>query len=217
MKHLLSRFLRSPETADTSPPRPDDSSFFATQVMEREEDTRLMAPWHERCAELGARPYDTAQGLAQLLQWLRQDPVFAGLEGLDLAVLGGYFEFVQVESGRQIIGQDEQGDYLVVLLQGVVGDDRLQPSGAKVRINESRAGDVLGEMSVLDGGTRFCACTALTPLIAAVLPSQALAAMMDDEPRLAAALLAWIAKRLSLRLRQVSARLSVQLARGGTE
>ena len=141
--------------------------------------------------------------------------MFAGLEGIDLGVLGGYFEFVQLDSGRQIIGQDEQGDYLVVLLKGVVADDRLQPSGAKVRINESRAGDVLGEMSVLDGGTRFCSCTALTPLIAAVLPSQALEAMMNDEPRLAAAVLAWLAKRLSLRLRQVSGRLSVQLSRGG--
>lgn len=214
VKQLLSRLRRTADSADESP-RPDDAGFFATQLMDHEGDTQLLAPWQERAGELGARPFDTVQGLALLQQWFHQDPVFAGLEGIDLGVLGGYFEFVQLDSGRQIIGQDEQGDYLVVLLKGVVADDRLQPSGAKVRINESRAGDVLGEMSVLDGGTRFCSCTALTPLFAAVLPSQALEAMMNDEPRLAAAVLAWLAKRLSLRLRQVSARLSVQLSRGG--
>lgn len=214
MKTLLSR-LRRPPSSEAAAPRPDDAGFFATQLMEREDSTQLLAPWRERAPELGARPHDLAQGLAGLVQLLRQDAVFAGLEGVDLAVLGGYVEFVQMDSGKQIIGQDEQGDFLVILLQGVVADDRLQPSGVKVRINESRAGDVLGELSVLDGGTRFCSCTALTPLTAAVLSSQALEAMMNDEPRLAAAVLAWLAKRLSLRLRQVSARLSVQLSRAG--
>ena len=37
--------------------------------------------------------------------------------------------------------------------------------------------------------------------------------MMQEEPRLAGTVLACIAKRLSQRLRQVSARLSVQLTR----
>ena len=40
---------------------------------------------------------------------------------------------------------------------------RVQPWGAKARLGESRAGDVLGEMSLLDAGARFSACTTLTP------------------------------------------------------
>lgn len=121
---------------------------------------------------------------------------------------------MELDPGKQIIGQDEQGDFLVVVLQGTVAEDRQQPSGAKARIGESRAGDLLGEMSMLDGGTRFCACTSLTPVSLAILPSGVLGRMMQEDPFLAAALLAWISKRLSLRLRQVSARLSVQLTRG---
>jgi CRP-like cAMP-binding protein len=46
-----------------------------------------------------------------------------------------------------------------------------------------------------------------------VLGAGALDRMMQHEPRLAAALLAWLARRLSLRLRQVSARLSALLTR----
>jgi len=58
----------------------------------------------------------------------------------------------------------------------------MQPSGARARIGESRAGDLLGEMSMLDGGTRFCACTALTPVTLAVLASRAKAGFMRSRP-----------------------------------
>ena len=208
---FLSRLRRKPAPAVQ---RDDDSGFYATQFIDRHEDTRLFASWGERGADLNARPYDASLGVLALVKLLGQDRALAGLGAEQLAVLGGYFEYVQLDGGKQIIGQDEQGDFLVVVLQGVVAEDRKQPSGGKARIGESRAGDLLGEMSMLDGGTRFCACTALTTVALAVLPGQALQRMMQEEPFLAASLLAWIAKRLSLRLRQVSARLSVQLTRG---
>ena len=111
------------------------------------------------------------------------------------------------------MGQDEQGDFLLIVLDGTVAVERVQPWGAKARLGESRAGDVLGEMSLLDAGARFSACTTLTPAKFAVLGAAALDRMMQHEPRLAAALLAWLARRLSLRLRQVSARLSALLTR----
>jgi CRP/FNR family transcriptional regulator, cyclic AMP receptor protein len=112
-----------------------------------------------------------------------------------------------------VIGQDEQGDFLLIVLDGTVAVERVQPWGAKARLGESRAGDVLGEMSLLDAGARFSACTTLTSTKFAVLGAAALDRMMQHEPRLAAALLAWLARRLSLRLRQVSARLSALLTR----
>ena len=128
-------------------------------------------------------------------------------------MFGNYLEYVQVEAGRQVIGQDEQGDFLLIVLDGTVAVERVQPWGAKARLGESRAGDVLGEMSLLDAGARFSACTTLTPAKFAVLGAAALDRMMQHEPRLAAAMLAWLARRLSLRLRQVSARLSALLTR----
>ena len=86
--------------------------------------------------------------------------------------------------------------------------------GGRARLAEARAGDMLGEMSVLDAGSRFSACTTLTPCVVAVLDAQRLDEMMAAEPRLAMALLASLARRLSLRLRQVSARLSALLSGG---
>ena len=47
----------------------------------------------------------------------------------------------------------------------------------------------------------------------AVLAARQLGRLLAGGPWLAAAMLAWVAKRLSMRLRQVSARLSVLLTR----
>ena len=82
-----------------------------------------------------------------------------------------------------------------------------------VRLGEVRAGEVLGELSMLDGTTRLCSCTALTQVHVAVLTQAALARLIAEQPGLAALLLVWLARRLSLRLRQVSAGASVLLTR----
>jgi CRP-like cAMP-binding protein len=50
--------------------------------------------------------------------------------------------------------------------------------------------------------------------VLAVVDAQGLDQMIMQEPRLGLALLASLARRLSLRLRQVSARLSALLSRG---
>jgi CRP-like cAMP-binding protein len=124
-----------------------------------------------------------------------------------------YLDFALIAPGQEVIGQNEQGDYLLVVLEGTLAVDRVQPWGGRARLAEAHAGDMLGEMSLLDAGTRFSACTTLTPTVVAVLDARRLDELMAHEPRLATALLASLSRRLSLRLRQVSARLSALLSR----
>ena len=50
--------------------KPDDSGYYATQFVDRHEDTRLYVPWSHRAPDLRARPYDTALGQAELLRVL---------------------------------------------------------------------------------------------------------------------------------------------------
>ena len=123
-----------------------------------------------------------------------------------------YLEFVQVPMGQEVIGQDELGDYMVVVLDGALSVDRGQPWGGKARLAEAHAGDMLGEMSLLDAGARFSSCVTLTPCTFAVVDAKRLDEMITQAPRLGVALLASLSRRLSLRLRQVSARLSALLS-----
>ena len=213
MKSLFARFRRKPSPLAAASQRDDSSSYFATQFQDAHQDTQLMVSWDTRSLDLNTKPYDPSLGTLALVKLFGHDPQLSQLGPEVLTVFGNYLEYVQVEAGRQVIGQDEQGDFLLIVLDGTVAVERVQPWGAKARLGESRAGDVLGEMSLLDAGARFSACTTLTPAKFAVLGAAALDRMMQHEPRLAAALLAWLARRLSLRLRQVSARLSALLTR----
>ena len=51
---------------------------------------------------------------------------------------------------------------LVIVLDGTIAVDRVQPWGERLRLAEARPGDILGEMSLLDSGMRFSVCTSLT-------------------------------------------------------
>jgi len=101
---------------------------------------------------------------------------------------------------------------MLIVLEGVLSVDRGQPWGGKARLAEAHAGDMLGEMSLLDAGARFSSCTSLSACTLAVVDARRLDEMITREPRLGVALLASLSRRLSLRLRQVSARLSALLS-----
>ena len=73
-------------------------------------------------------------------------------------------------------------------------------------------GTSLAALLISDAGARFSSCVTLTPCTLAVVDVQRLDEMITHEPRLGVALLASLSRRLSLRLRQVSARLSALLS-----
>lgn len=192
----------------------EDSGFFATMFQERSDETQLVATWKARAQEVNASAYDRKLGARKFAELWGVDRYVAALGKEELERMSQYLDFVEVPPNQEVIGQDEQGDYMLIVLDGTIAVDRVQPWGGRARLAEARAGDMLGEMSLLDAGSRFSACTTLTPCVLAVVDAQGLDLMIMQEPRLGLALLASLARRLSLRLRQVSARLSALLSRG---
>lgn len=192
-------------------PESPESGYFSTMFLDREEETPPLVPWAVRASQVAAKAIDHATGAAQFARAWDNDRHTVTLGEAELKRLTEYLSFVSVEPDREVIAQDEQGDYLLIILEGTLAVDRVQPWGGRARLGEARVGDLLGEMSLLDAGTRFSSCRTLTPCSLAVLEAHALDRMMKDDPRLAAVLLAALARRLSLRLRQASARLSALL------
>ncbi len=170
--------------------------------------------WRDRAVALAARPLDAAQGSVALAAIWSRDGRSGALAGSDLDRLVQHLSFATLPAGCEAIAQDEAGDFLLIVLSGVIAVDRVQPSGRRIRMAEAHAGDMLGEMSLLDAGTRSCACSTLKESVVAVLDNEHFDLLMRDEPRLAVALLASLSRRLSLRLRQVSSRLSALLSQG---
>lgn len=178
------------------------------------DDALAPVSWSGRAAAVGARPLDASQGAGLFTQLWQADSHALDLAPGELQRLAGFLDYVSVPAGAQLIGQDEQGDYLLVVLEGRIAVERVAAGGARARLAEVKPGDMVGEMSMLDAGSRFSACTTLTPCLLAVLEAPRFEALMAAEPRLALALLASLARRLSLRLRQVGARLSALLSGG---
>jgi CRP-like cAMP-binding protein len=175
-------------------------------------DSPILAPWAERSRELGVQPVDARQGVELLMRHWGADRYFAALGEEDVARLHLYVHFVRVCADKELIGQNEQGDYMIIVLDGTALVERLQPQGNRVRLAEAHAGDVLGEMSLLDDGMRFSACRTLTACTLAVIDRKRLDEAAEHDPRLGLALVASLSRRLSLRLRTVSSRLSALLS-----
>jgi CRP/FNR family transcriptional regulator, cyclic AMP receptor protein len=192
-------------------PEAPDSGYFSTMFLEREDEAPPLVPWSVRAGQAQAMELEHSQGAIQFARTWNSDRHAATLGEGELKRLTEYLSFVGIAADREVIAQDEQGDYLLIILAGTIAVDRVQPWGGRARLGEARVGDLLGEMSLLDAGTRFSSCRTLTPCVLAVLEAHALDRMMGDDPRLAAVLLAALARRLSLRLRQASARLSALL------
>jgi CRP/FNR family cyclic AMP-dependent transcriptional regulator len=216
MKRLFDRFVGSarPPGAPDPSAEADDEGYFATQFLERPEDLRTTSAWQARALAVGAHALDRELGLRFLLKAWGNDALMASLSPEDQRKLLDHVEFVTVPPGRELIAQDEKGDYALIVLEGLVAVDRVQPTGARARLAEAREGDVLGEMSLLDAGARFASCLTLSRVSLAVLTAHALDELAVEEPRLGLALMASVARRLSLRMRQLSARLGALLTAG---
>lgn len=205
MKGILG-LLRRKMKPESDHERPD-SMLFTTVFTGLGPDPNLMVPWEARAAEVGASRLSAERG-TKLLQGLwAKDQFMRQLSRDAIARMENFFVFATVAANRDIIRQDEYGNFMVVLLSGSIAIDRVQPWGAPLHLSEAAPGEILGEMSLLDSGMRFSVCTTLSTCEIAILSAEAMDEMLSTAPALAANLIALLARKLSLRLRAVSARL----------
>jgi CRP/FNR family transcriptional regulator, cyclic AMP receptor protein len=204
MKGVLDLLRRTTPVEDDK----TDSVLFTSAFADQGVDPSMLVPWESRANEVGAKRIAANRGIGVLQALWAKDKYMSRLDSAAVKRLEGFFDFAVIESDRDVIRQDEYGNFMVVLLTGTMAVDRVQPWGEQLRLTEARPGDILGEMSLLDSGKRFSHCTTLTECEIAVLGTQAMDEMMDREPQLAGALVALLARKLSTRLRVVGARLS---------
>jgi CRP-like cAMP-binding protein len=167
-------------------------------------------PWAVRAAEVGATPCDAGEGTARLVALWTGGRLNFDADAVQR--LGGYLHFARVGHLQKLILQDEPGDFMLIVLEGTMAVERAAAGFRATRLAEARPGDVVGEMALLDAGPRLSDCSTRTACIVAILETDALARLMKEDAQLALVLLAALARRLSLRLRQVSARLSALLS-----
>ncbi|MES2878023.1 MAG: cyclic nucleotide-binding domain-containing protein [Pseudomonadota bacterium] len=187
---------------------PQDSMMFTTAFAGLGLDSNLLVPWEARAVEVGAARLNSSRGTKLLQALWAKDKYMHELGAEAIGRLERFMDFATVAANRDLIRQEEYGNFMVVLLSGSIAIDRVQPWGERFRLAEAVPGEIMGEMSLLDSGMRFSACTTLQTCEVAILSAETMDEMVGVDPALAASLIALLARKLSLRLRVVSARLT---------
>ncbi len=116
---------------------------------------------------------------------------FANFSKGELRTIGQKTEHRKVEAGEMLTRQGQFGTELIVVLKGTASVDI---SGTVVA--ELGAGEVIGEMSLLDHGPRSATITATSPMEIAALSIKAFNDLTTHSPALWRALATGLARRL---------------------
>ena len=163
---------------------------------------------HERLLALGLKPIGRASEFADEIHTLMaKTPLFSGLDIDETRKLGAFMYVYEAPPGVTVISEGESGDFMMLLMNGMVDVLRRNRYNYPSRIAVAHSGHALGEMSMFDGEPRFASCVTLEYSRIAVLTRDALMLVLSDEPKLGNKILLKLVQLLSERLRQTSAKL----------
>ena len=167
---------------------------------------------HERLMSMGLRPVGRASEFAdELHDLMSKTPLFSGLDIDETRQLGSFMYVYEAPPGVTIITEGESGDFMMLLMSGMVDVLRRNRYNYPSRIAVANAGHALGEMSMFDGEPRFASCVTLEHVRIAVLTRDALMLVLADQPKVGNKILLKLVQLLSERLRQTSAKLVTYL------
>jgi CRP-like cAMP-binding protein len=127
---------------------------------------------------------------------LRTVPLFAGLRPDALNGLAAQMRRRTFKRGTMIFHKDQAGDALYVIESGRVRIFLPTESGTELTVEVSGAGDVFGELSLLDGRPRSASAESLEDTTAFTLTREEFKAHLAATPQVAVALIELLSNRL---------------------
>ena len=98
-------------------------------------------------------------------------------------------------AGAMMMFEGEPGERVMVLVSGRAKVTRSLGGGAETLLSLRDPGDLIGELSFVDGEPRIATVAALDPVEALVIPSAAFRAHLESVPRVAMTLLEVVVRR----------------------
>ena len=138
---------------------------------------------------------------------------FEFLNADDRRALAEVIDHVSLEEGRVLFEVGEPGDELYVVRAGEVELFVRDIVGQKIVLNTARAGDIFGELALLDDEPRSATAVALAPTSLLVLDRGDLALLFQKKPDAALAMLA----ALSSMTRKADRLLQTRVSRNANE
>jgi hypothetical protein len=166
--------------------------------------TDALTPRAKTMADLVLRQFGSRDVLPRIAQAVQGLPLFGGLNAEQFNRLAGVCRLTSFEPGEAIFRQGEAGFDMHVVLQGEVA---IAVAGSGAAVGDVRAGECLGEMSLLTAAAHSATATALTPVETAVLGHQDLAELIRLRPDIGLHLYKNLAVGMGEKLKRVDASL----------
>ncbi len=119
-------------------------------------------------------------------------------------IVVGYMSPRRIADGTTFIREGDAADqgFMALVLEGEVVVESITVSRTEpLTITVLGPGSLVGEVGLVDQAPRSASCTACTDVLCAILTREALAALVEEAPRMGAKLLLAISARLAERLR----------------
>jgi signal transduction histidine kinase len=135
------------------------------------------------------------QELLSLRDTLSQIPLFAGVTADDVARLCKSSRRISAQPGDTVIVEGSAGDALYVILTGELEITK-RDGESEVVLASRKAGEVLGEMSLLEGTPRSASARAVAPSELLEIGADAFRSLLESNPATAANVLRTVTGRL---------------------
>jgi CRP-like cAMP-binding protein len=136
------------------------------------------------------------QSIERLIGLLGATDLFNGLAPADLAACAAKFRQASFGRGQVLFGRGDVGTHLYLVAEGMIRLAIANPEGRELSFQISKAGDLIGEIAVLDGGPRSAEATAITPVTAFTLERSALHELCSLHPSVSNAVILFLCRRI---------------------
>ncbi|HEX5648149.1 MAG TPA: cyclic nucleotide-binding domain-containing protein [Steroidobacteraceae bacterium] len=121
---------------------------------------------------------------AAIVKGLAQSKLATELTATQSEALAASMTVRDLEQGEVLVHEGDTDDHLYVVLAGSLGVVKAARTDNELTLNVMRPGDVVGELSFLDGATRFASLVAMAETRVLGLSRGDLEALLDRDPQL---------------------------------
>jgi signal transduction histidine kinase len=155
----------------------------------------------------------TPTSQTERFEFLKQIPLFAELDEPDLRKLCSLVGDVRLEPGEELFRQGGAGDLAYVIREGEIEISRFS-DGREIPLAVRKAGEVIGEMALLEEAPRMASARARTPSLLLAIGRGELEQLLTSSPTAARSMLGTVMQRL--RETEAALRQSEKMAQLGT-
>jgi CRP-like cAMP-binding protein len=163
-------------------------------------------PMTSRFTELEPKvqPLGTAKDYAnEFIEAVQTGTLLQGFSRQETILFSEYLQCFGVPRHSTVLREGDPGDFLIILITGEAVITKRHDDVDKV-VYTIKPGDMIGEMSLIDGLNRFASCVTTQPSDFAVLNAANFNAMLADHPRLSNKLLLRMLVMSTTRLRHAT-------------